>query len=335
MRCLLPFSIFFILFPSVFSLSSSLHAMEMAAKEMKPTKKEPEPWLTGPLLTPSGHVIPKGHWNIEPYEFIATNFGIYNHHWDTHGVPHNFYSVQTLIPLQYGLGAGFDFTITPAWSWNHIKGASHWVFNDMSYGFDYQILGDKKGAWWPAIKLALHGNLPFGRYQHLNPDRKGTDIGGSGSWAPGVGLTFSHLYWWGGHIFFGARMNLQYTFPTPVHVRDFNIYGGGHHCAGKAYPGQSLVGQFGFELTLSQRWALAGDVQYLHVNKTRFKGQKGSNHGVPNGVGFPSTDQWSVAPAIEYDWNAYVGIIAGVWFSVAARNSPEFATAVVAVNIYK
>jgi len=303
--------------------------------KLKPAEEKPFPWLTGPLLTPSGHVIPKGHWNIEPYEFVQTNHGVYDHRWHTHSIPHNFYIAQTQVPVQYGLGYRMDFTFSPAWSWQHTHGASHWVLNDMNYGFDVQILADKEARWWPAIKLALRGNLPIGKYQHLSSKALGTDAGGSGSWAPAVGITMSHLYWWGGHIFFAARMNWQYTFQTPVHVRGLNVYGGGHHCAGKAYPGQVLVGQFGFELALSQRWALAGDVQYQHINRTRFKGSPGSSHGVPNPVGAPSQDQWSLAPAIEYNWSPYVGIIAGVWFSVAARNSPEFATAVVAVNIYK
>jgi len=325
-------TIFFVL---LVILSNKLHAEEILTHIEKPNIEEPFPWLTGPLLTPSGHVVPEGHWNIEPYEFVNTLYGVYNHRWHAHAIPHNVYSASTQLPIKYGLGHRLDFAFTPAFSWNHTHGASHWVLNDMGFGLDVQILDDKKEKWWPSIKLALLGNFPFGKFQHLEADGKRTDIGGTGSWLPTIGLVMSQLYWWGGHIFFAARMNWQYTFPTPVHVRGFNTYGGGRHTCGKVYPGQILVGQFGFELTLSQRWALAGDVQYQHINKTRFKGQKGTTEGVPNTVGPPSSDQWSLAPAIEYDWNAYVGIIAGVWFTIAARNSPQFANAVVAINIYK
>ncbi len=294
---------------------------------------EPFPWLTGPLLTPSGHVIPNGHYNIEPYEFVTTNYGTYDANWHTHSIP-NFYNISTQIPFQFGIPWDFDVAFTPAWSWNHIEGASHWDLNDMSYGFDYQILKDKKGKWWPAIKLNVHGNLPIGRYQKLNPKSKGTDIGGSGSWAPSVGIVMSHLYWWGGNYFFAPRFNVQYTIPTPVHVKNLNAYGGGHHTRGKVFPGQSLLFLFGFEIALTQRWALAGDIQYVHVNKTRFKGHKGATDGVPNTVGAPSSEQWSLAPAIEYDWSPNYGIIAGAWFSVAGRNQLEFASGVVAINIY-
>ena len=313
----------------------SLHADSIGEHANPPPKKEPTPWLTGPLLTPSGHCIPNGHYNIEPYEFITANYGVYDQNWHTHNSPNNLYNVNTQIPVQIGMPANLDFFFNPAWSWNHIQGASHWVLNDMGWGFDYQILNDKPGTWWSAIKLQLRANFPIGKYQKLNPHSKGTDIGGTGSWLPGFGIVMSHLYWWGGNIFFAPRFNVEYTIPNAVHVKNFNAYGGGHHTHGTVYPGQQLLFLFGFELAVSRRWALAGDIQYLHVSKTRFKGHKGKTDGVPNVIGSPSSEQWSIAPAIEYNWNAYYGIIAGAWFSVAGRNQLEFASGVIALNIYK
>lgn len=323
---------------AVFASSSALHADYIFNKEKtekhKP-KKEPTPWLTGPLLAPSGHVIPNGHYNIEPYEFVNTLYGVYDKHWDTHESKHNFYNLQTSTPIQIGMPARLDFTFAPQWSWNHTHGASHWVLNDMPWGFDVQLLSDKQGKWWPAIKLALRANFPFGKFQKLDPKEKGTDLGGTGSWEPGFGIIMSHLYWWGGHIFFAPRLSIEYTIPNAVHVKGLNAYGGGHHTNGTVYPGQQLQCIFGFEIALSQRWAIAHDIQYVHVSKTRFRGHKGKTAGVPNVVGLPSSEQLSIAPAIEYNWNAYVGIIAGAWFTVAGRNAAEFATGVVAINIYK
>lgn len=325
---------------SLVSFSNTLYAdtpnTHTHATHLKPKpEKEPIPWLVGPLLTPSGHTIPNGHFNIEPYEYVTTNYGVYDQHWHTHESRHNFYNLLSQISVQVGMPANLDFTFVPQWSWNHIDGASHWVLNDMPWGFDYQIVSDKPGKWWPAIKLQLRANFPFGKYQKLDPNDKGTDIGGTGSWLPGFGIVMSHLYWWGGHIFFAPRFNVQYTIPNAVHVKGLNAYGGGHHTHGTVYPGQQLQFLFGFEISLSQRWAIAGDIDYLHVSKTRFKGHKGKTKGVTNKIGLPSSEQLSIAPGIEYNWSAYVGIIAGAWFSVAGRNQLEFATAIVAVNIYK
>ncbi len=48
----------------------------------------------------------------------------------------------------------------------------------------------------------------------------------------------------------------------------------------------------------------------------------------------PSSEQWSLAPAIEYDWSTHFGVISGVWFTVAGRNAPAFANWVTAANFY-
>jgi hypothetical protein len=315
----------------------TVHARSVPFFQLQTTenKNEPTPWFTGPLLTPSGVVVPNGHYNIEPYEYIATNFGHYDAKWQSHSTP-NFYRLRTQVSIQIGLPADFDFTLVPQWAWHHSEeGPSHWVLNDFGLTVDYQLYRHKKGSWFPSVKLALRANAPIGKYEKLNPHALGTDIGGTGSWNPRIGLVFSRLYWWGGHIFFASRLSIQYSFPTPVYVRGYNAYGGGHHTHGKVFPGQSPLVQFGFEISLSQRWVLAGDIQYQHRNKARFKGQKGNTNGTPNAVGGPSTESWSLAPAIEYNWSVDYGIIAGVWFTVAGRNSAEFATGVIAFNIYK
>ena len=297
------------------SLSCALHA-DAFLQHLHKNQNKPEPWFTGPLLTPSGHVIPNGHYNIEPYEFVSVNYGVYDQNWHTVSAPHNFYNVNTQVPIQVGMPFNLDFTFTPQWSWNHIHGASHWVLNDMPWGFDYQLLNHKKGRWWPAVKLALRANFPFGKYKKLDPHEKGTDIGGTGSWLPAIGLVTSHIYWWGGNLFFAPRFNVQYTIPNAVHVKGLNTYGGGHRTNGTVYPGQQLLFQLGFEMAVSRHWVLAGDVQYIHINKTRFKGHAGKTLGIRNTVGFPSSEQLSLAPAIEYNWTPFVGIIAGAWFSV-------------------
>ena len=90
-----------------------------------------------------------------------------------------------------------------------------------------------------------------------------------------------------------------------------------------------------FEYTLTQNWALALDVLYVHNNHTRFSGHKGSTYGIPNSVGGPSSEQFSLAPALEYNWSSNCGVIAGVWFSVAGRNTADFINGVVAINIYR
>jgi hypothetical protein len=51
-------------------------------------------------------------------------------------------------------------------------------------------------------------------------------------------------------------------------------------------------------------------------------------------MGGPSIESLSLAPAIEYSWSANFGMIAGVWFTAAGRNSTVFANGIVAINVY-
>ncbi len=292
------------------------------------------PWLTGPLLTPSGHVVPAGHFNAEPYLFVNVGKGIYNAEWDSVSIP-NFYNITTQQPLQFGLVKDWDFQFVPQFSWNHTDGASKWVLNDLPIATDYQVVSDRPGTWWPGVKMTLGLNLPIGKYQKLEAKKKGTDIGGSGSWAPALSLVMSRLFYFGNHHYFAPRFATTYTFQTPVHVKGFNSYGGGHGTHGKAFPGNKLAVLLGMEYTLTQQLALALDIDYTHTDKSRFSGHRGRTAGVHNRVKLPSSEQVSLAPAIEYNWSAYVGMIAGVWFTVAGRNSADFINGVIAINIYK
>lgn len=320
-------------FSSLLWTLGSLHA-NTTTKHTTPPVDPPMPWLTGPLLTPAAHTIPSGHYNIEPYEYVTTNYGVYNKHWNGVSTPHNVYNVITQTIIQVGIPAQFDVFVAPQWEWNHTHSASHWALNDLGFGFDYQLYARGRHDWLPSFKLNVGAKAPIGKYDHLNPHLRGTDAGGTGSWMPSAGIVMSHLVYLGGKFFFSPRFNLQYTVPTPVFVRGYNVYGGGKGTRGTVFPGQSLVALFGYEFSLSQNWAIAGDIQYQHTNKTRFKGHRGSTDGIPHRLTSPSSESWSLAPAIEYNWSAYYGVIAGAWFTVAGRNTPEFASGVVAINIY-
>ncbi|MBS0654041.1 MAG: hypothetical protein JSR39_11020 [Verrucomicrobia bacterium] len=296
----------------------------------KKTKELPSnlPWFTGPLLAPSAHVVPAGHWNIEPYLFATTNYGHYGPNWHTTSIP-KFFTANVEIPIQYGPVKPIDVEIVPQFSWNHVDGASQWVVNDLPLILDIQLLYDKPGKWWPAIKLTLKANAPIGKYQKLDPHKLGTDIGGAGTWNETIALVFSHLYHISGVHYYAPRLYIGYTVPNPVHVKNLNAYGGAKGTRGKVYPGNTFVTILGMELSLTPHWALACDFQYQHSNKTRFSGKATAP------MGGPSSEQFSVAPAFEYNWNANIGIIAGAWFTFAGRNTTEFASGVVAFNIYK
>lgn len=288
------------------------------------------PWLTGPLLSPFGYVIDKGHVNFEPYFYANSLYGRYDSHWKARNTP-NLYNLSTQLYTWYGFANRWDIAVAPQFSWNHTSGASHWVLNDIPVLLEYQLVYERPNRWQPAVKLSFLATIPTGKYQKLNPQKKGTDLSGLGSWQPGIEIAFQKLF----HRVFVLHYSISYTIPTAVHVKGLNAYGGGHKTRGKVYPGASLLTILGLEFSLSQNWGAALDIQYLHQNRTRFVGRKGTTGMLPNQMGGASNEQLSLAPAIEYSWSSNFGILAGAWFSIAGRNATEFASGIFAINIYK
>jgi len=308
----------------------SLLSTLLYGRESSPTPNPPpgSPWLTGPLLTPSGHTVPAPHVNYEPYIYWYQYDGAYDKNWNSHSSS-TLNQVQAQATFQIGVNSFTEFDIAPQFSYQQKKGQHDWRVNDVPIALGFQILKDKHGEWWPAIKLRFGANIPIGKYQKFDARKNGTDAGGSGDWNPSAGFVLSRLFHFGGVHFLATRYFIAYVVPHPVHVKGINAYGGAHGTHGTVYPGNQVLALVGLEFTMTQNWALAFDAQYVHANKNRFSGHSGG--AAPKA---PSSEQFSIAPALEYNWNANIGIIGGAWFTVGGRNTATFMTGVFALNIY-
>ncbi|MES2200494.1 MAG: hypothetical protein V4489_10075 [Chlamydiota bacterium] len=293
----------------------------------QPTKVVP--WFTGPLLAPSANTIPPKHVNVEPYIYFTAFTASYNDQWKKVSHP-NLYSFLSQTFIQVGINSFMNFQIVPQLLYQFTEGVRSTQAGDLPLSVDFQLAHDLPNQWHPSVKFTLKTSCPFGKYQNLDPDKLGTDGVGTGSWNPGVGLDFSKLISLPSNRFLALRLALSCTFFNSVAVKGLNVYGGALDTKGTAYPGASFSCDVAMEYTLSQNWTLAADLFYSHTNKIKFSG----NPGTLATVGKPSSEQISLAPAIEYNWNINVGIITGVWFTVAGRNSSCFTASVTALNIY-
>lgn len=286
------------------------------------------PWFTGPLFASSPRTVPAGHFNVEPYVYAVANTGNYGHHWKSTSSP-TFWNNNVQLDFTFGLTHWLDFQFNPILFYNTTQGVSDWELGDMPIGFDIQIINwGVLSQSTHALKLILKETLPIGQYQKLNPNKKGTDVGGGGSWQTSFGLAWGSLYYLGRERFLNIRLTCQYTLPAPVSVKKLNVYGGGPGTHGTVYPAQSFQIDNAFELNLTQRWAIAMDFIAQWNGKTRFKGKTSLTNTSP-----PSA-QFSLAPALEYNLSADVGFIAGPWFTIAGRNAIQFTGAVAAFNYY-
>ncbi len=291
-----------------------------------------EAWFTGPLIAPSGYTVKPGHVNVQPYQFVTVDTGVYSPHWGVVDKP-NFYTLNLVVPSKVGIYNGFDFHVVPSASYNKTEGVGSFAFGDMPFGFSFQLLFSEFEDPWPAIKLTVRASVPSGKYQQLSESRLKTDVGGTGSWEPGVSLIFGKLWNTHGIHYLETRLSMNYRIETPVHVRGFNVYGGSADTRGIVYPGNVFTIDGAIEYNFTKRWAFACDAVYTHVNRTDFSGRAGTlSDGTPGTITGSSTEQFSLAPAIEYNLSRSYGFIGGVWFSFAGRNAPQFASGILSFD---
>jgi hypothetical protein len=319
------------------------------------TLKTYTPWFTGPLLTPSANIVTVGHFDIEPYIYYGSTNAQYDGEWHATHTP-TFSQFRFQVLIQTGLTKWMDIAVVPQFIHSWSQGASTTRFTDFPLQFDFQLLKDQPGwNWHPSLRFTIKESFPVGKYQHLSPNKHKTDIGGSGSFATSMGFVVGKLFnFFSGVHYLNTRFSVSYTYPAPVHVRGFNTYGGGYGTAGKVYPGNVLGFLLGLEYSMTHRWVLALDAACTTATKTRFKGALGST--TPGGlpaevggqpidplgigsnvdavVGGPSSVRFSLAPALEYNWNANLGLIVGAIVSVGGRNSVRFASGSAAFNYY-
>jgi len=300
-------------------------------------KRDPmtiDPWFTGPILAPSGHVVEGPHTNWEPYIFVTDNIGIYNHK-GRHVGGHQNTTVNPLLSLSQGLTKWMDLQVIPQLIYNTKGDQSSWNVGDFTAYLGFQIMSEKPGSWTPDCRFTLDFTFPTGKFKNLNPDKLGTDSTGAGSVQLGLGPNFQKMWRiFGGHPF-RVRLSVLGTFPIDCTVKGFNSYGGGFGTSGKLHLGNRLNTILAFEYMFSQHWNLAVDFEWIMSAATTFTGFAGRKaDGTPATVGAAPYYQFSIAPGIEYNFNSSLGILLGAWFSASGQDTLDFTSGVLAVNYY-
>lgn len=290
----------------------------------------PVPWFTGPILAPSAHVIPGGYVNIEPYVFYTVFTGFYDEDWKTNSVP-NFTTVDFEFLVYMGINSWIDFQVVPKAFWYETQGVSTLTFADLPVQLDFQVVNNESNPAIPGLKLYVRETFPTGPYQKGDPERLFTDVTGFGSFETTIGLVTSSLIEFGECHFLDLRLNGFVRFGTTVPIKGISSYGGAVNTDGTIHPGLEWGGIFAFQYNLTRNWAIACDLEGIFANETTFEGFKGFDSPL---LGFPKSIAFSIAPAIEYNFNENVGIIAGTWFTFAGQRTPQFFSGVIAINYY-
>ena len=271
-------------------------------------------WWTGPIVTNSAAVLPRGHALVESYvlDVISDHAKCY----------------ESLTYLLYGVTDRFTIGPIPVVGFNSAlgsRGGPH--LGDTGILAKYALTRFDAASGMPDISLAVQENLPTGKYDRLG-DGPGNGFG-SGAYTT-VASLFSQMYFWlpNGQLF-RTRLDLSAGFSSTVDLQDVSVYGTGAGFLGHASPGNSFSADASFEYSLTRNWVLALDVIYNHGNATTTRGfQNGQsverNSGSSDGIG--------LAPAVEFSWTPDLGLLVGARIFTKGHNTPASVTPAVAIN---
>ncbi|MFT4060298.1 MAG: hypothetical protein QM652_12215 [Legionella sp.] len=293
-----------------------------------------DPWFTGPILAPAGHSVPRGHTNFELYGIDAFT----NAQFDNKGRAHRIPMFKSLIfnpLLTHGFTDWLDVQLSVPYTFNSTRGIDYNRLTDTSLALGIQILEQKHSKWIPDLRLLILEVFPTGKYNELNPALYGTDATGLGSYRTLIGLNLQFLKEIYESHYLRTRLFLSSLISSSVYISGISSFGGSVHTRGTVNPGIEDNIDLAFEYTLTQHWVAVMEGYYSEGQATRFNGILDIlNDDEQPTVGAKQYYEFGLAPALEYNFNAHVGVIGGVWFPVQGKNTSRFMSYVLAINAY-
>lgn len=293
------------------------------------------PWFTGPLLAPAGHTIPKGHTNVELYGLEVLTHGAYNNLGQAINAP--LFKSGIINPIiTHGYTDWLDVQLTLPYVFHSTQGINYNRLADTAVALGFQLIEQNNSPTKMDVRILLQETFPTGRYQLLNPLQGGTDSTGLGSYQTQIGLNLQYLAQVFDTHYLRTRLIVTRLYASKVSVQGLNSYGGSTNTSGKIRPGTENGIDLAFEYTLTAHWVAVMEGTLSNGQATRFNGILNiGGFGEPDDhIGNGQYNQKALAPALEYNFNGNVGLIGGVWFPIAGKNTSQYMTYVMALNMY-
>ncbi len=300
-----------------------------------------EIWYTGPLLVSPAETAPKNHLNLQLYLLNPIMNQAYLSNWSTINTQQG---KSTLYNPQffYGLTDIMDIEASMLYQINRFTNTEAASFGDTFVALGFQVLSQQTS--FVDLRLTLGEVFPTGRYNHLDPQFYGSQATGFGSYQTNIAFNFlklMHLQ----HQLINGYFSFTYQCPSTVPLDGISVYGGTPSTHGIMNPGSILTLDVATEWFLSQNWAWVFEGFFDYQQANSFHGNDDPAHHqhhplfprrslhIKRTLGNGNFDQFSLAPAIEYNGGKNLGVIAGVWFSIAGKNAPVFVTPMIELNV--
>jgi len=274
------------------------------------------------MLANSAATLPRGHFLVEPYLYDASSSQA-----DGYG---------SLTYMLYGVSDRFTAGLVPVFGYTRVAGgadSSGIGAGDASVLMQYRLTQFPVESSLPTVSIQLQETLPTGRYDRL-ADRPADGQGG-GAYVATLALNTQTWFWLPNGRILRMRFNVSRSLAKTARIEGVSVYGTDQDFVGHARPGNAWLADAAWEYSLTRNWVLALDLTWRHARSTRVRGYEHSGadpSSIPVDSTSGSSTAFGFAPAIEYNFNARVGLLFGVRVIAGGHNTQRSVTPALALN---
>lgn len=317
------------LFAGLFVVCCGAAHAESTIQAIVPVNSGIDPYYTGSLLSPSPAVPKAGLYAFEPYVIQTFNPGKYGPRGGLSPVTNETSSTGTFTLNKFGLTDHLSIAINPQTQINEDRSGfnSGSQIGDLPAELEYRFVDQDKKTGKPSLTFSAGVNIPTGRYQNLYTSNDGQ---GSGTYRARLGLVAQSLFF--GQSQHPIRVRGWVVGSVPlggVNINNISVFGTTQGFRGTGYSGLSGGGGMSVEYSITQKLVFASDFQF---SASRASSAYGFLGNLPTYLRGSTSDNFQIAPAVEYSFNDYFGIIAGSSFTVEGHNTSQVIQPQIAFN---
>lgn len=313
------------------ALLPCLMPVQALAADERPTVN-----FTGPLITPNAKNLPSGVVVIEPYLIYSSGNTFYDGNGRRQKTPASTHQWQNLVPMFVGITDRLQAQLTlgalRVASQGQRSGGAR--MTDTTARLQYMLMAPNADGTRPAISVNYGHRFATGAYHRL--DANPLNGVGSGAEVDSLSLLTQHFIWLpNGRPLRWRAVAAFSPSPSRVNLRGVSTYGTPADFRGHVRLGRSLGLTTSAEYSIDEHWVLALDLAYDREESAWLTGQQHLPSGKSESIERrdPARSVYSIAPAVEYNFDGRYGIVAGVHYSLAGRHNGAFVKPMVAVNM--
>ncbi|MGC2771803.1 MAG: transporter [Candidatus Sulfotelmatobacter sp.] len=278
-------------------------------------------WWTGPMLAPNATTLSRGHLLIEPYLYDV--------------ISAHANGLGSLTYINYGFRDRLTIGLIPTAGFNIANSgpsSSSVELGDLTVQGQYRLAKFREGSSVPATSVVVQETFPTGKYDRLGDRPNGL---GSGAYTTTLALYTQTYFWLPNGRILRMRFDASQALSSNVNVQDVSVYGTTTGFLGNAKPGSSFLADSSWEYSVTRKWVLAIDLTYRHNWNTRAIGYNVDSGSAENPsvlLNSGSSEVFALAPAVEYSWKPYLGVLLGTRVIPPSHNTNTTVTPAVAIN---